>query len=121
MIKYQHNKTNGPNLVVSTTTSLKLLKIILKRKFKALNLGINDEDIDWLTDYFINEANELSGDIVLRAKKIGRYASELMGVVLSKLITKEEVEEEGSIGWYFLDDYASWLGKRRADCRHTCS
>jgi DNA segregation ATPase FtsK/SpoIIIE, S-DNA-T family len=112
VIKYQHNKTNGPNLVVSTTTSLKLLKIILKRKFKALNLGINDDDIDWLTDFFINEANELSGDIVLRAAKIGRFASELMGVVLSKLITKEEVEEEGSIGWYFLDDYASWLGKK---------
>ncbi|MEY8752900.1 FtsK/SpoIIIE domain-containing protein [Alkalicoccobacillus gibsonii] len=112
VIKYQHNKTNGPNLVVSTTTSLKLLKIILKRKFKSLNLGINDDDIEWLSDLFINEANELSGDIVLRAAKIGRYASELMGVVLSKLITKEEVEEEESIGWYFLDDYASWLGKK---------
>ncbi|WP_202077570.1 FtsK/SpoIIIE domain-containing protein [Caldalkalibacillus salinus] len=112
IIKYQHNKTNGPNLVVSTTTSLKLLKIILKRKFKSLNLGIKDDDIEWLTDLFINEANELSGDIVLRAAKIGRYASELMGVVLSKLISKEEFEEEESIGWYFLDDYASWLGKK---------
>lgn len=37
-----------------------------------------------------------------------------MGVVLSKLITKEEVEEEGSVGWYFLDDYASWLGKKKS-------
>ncbi|MFD1449538.1 FtsK/SpoIIIE domain-containing protein [Oceanobacillus sojae] len=112
VIKYQHNKTNGPNLVVSTTTSIKLLKIILKRKFKELNLGINDENIEWLTDLFINEANELSGDIVLRAAKIGRYASELMGVVLSKLIIMEEVGQEESIGWYFLDDYASWLGKK---------
>nr|WP_026682289.1 FtsK/SpoIIIE domain-containing protein [Priestia megaterium] len=112
VIKYQHNKTNGPNLVVSTTTSLKLLKIIIKRKFKSLNLGINDDDIEWLTDLFINEANELSGDIVLRAAKIGRYTSELMGVVLSKLITQEEVEKEESIGWYFLDDYANWLGKK---------
>lgn len=112
IIKYQHNRTNGPNLVVSTTTSLKLLRIILKRKFKALNLGITDDEIDKITDYFIDEANKLSGDIVLRAAKIGRYASELMGVVLSKLITKEEVHEDSSIGWYFLDDYASWLGKK---------
>ncbi len=112
IIKYQHNKTNGPNLVVSTTTSLKLLRIILKRKFKALNLGITDDEIERLADYFINEANELSGDIVLRAAKIGRYASELMGVVLSKLITKEETHEGSSVGWYFLDDYANWLGKK---------
>jgi DNA segregation ATPase FtsK/SpoIIIE, S-DNA-T family len=112
IIKYQHNKTNGANLVVSTTTSLKLLKIILKRKFKALNLSISGDDIDKLTDYFIEEANELSGDIVLRAAKIGRYASELIGVVLSKLIIKEEVDKDASIGWYFLDDYASWLGKK---------
>lgn len=112
VIKYQHNKTNGPNLVVSTTTSLKLLRIILKRKFKSLNLGITDDEIERLSDYFINEANELSGDIVLRAAKIGRNANELIGVVLSKLIAKEEVQEESSIGWYFLDDYASWLGKK---------
>ncbi|MEH7775384.1 FtsK/SpoIIIE domain-containing protein [Bacillus altitudinis] len=111
VIKYQHNKTNGPNLVVSTTTSLRLLKIILKRKLKSLNLGINEFDIEKLADYFIQEANELSGDIVLRAAKLGRYASELMGVVLSKLITKEEMHDLNNIGWYFLDDYASWLGK----------
>jgi len=112
VIKYQHNRTNGPNLVVSTTTSLKLLRIILMRKFKALNLGISDEEVEKLADYFIDEANELSGDIVLRAAKLGRYASELMGVVLSKLITREEVQDHSSIGWYFLDDYASWLGKK---------
>lgn len=112
VIKYQHNKTNGPNLVVSTTTSLKLLRIILKRKFKSLNLGISDDEIERLSDYFINEANELSGDIVLRAAKIGRNANELIGVVLSKLIAKEEVQEDSSIGWYFLDDYANWLGKK---------
>ncbi|MCY8817458.1 DNA translocase FtsK [Bacillus atrophaeus] len=111
VIKYQHNKTNGPNLVVSTTTSLRLLRIILKRKLKSLNLGIGDTDIETLADYFIQEANELSGDIVLRAAKLGRYASELMGVVLSKLITKEEMHDPNNIGWYFLDDYASWLGK----------
>ncbi|WP_449443095.1 FtsK/SpoIIIE domain-containing protein [Ureibacillus acetophenoni] len=112
VIKYQHNKTNGPNLVVSTTTSLKLLRIILKRKFKALNLGISDDEIERLSDYFINEANELSGDIVLRAAKIGRNANELIGVVLSKLIAKEEVQDDSNIGWYFLDDYANWLGKK---------
>lgn len=111
VIKYQHNKTNGPNLVVSTTTSLRLLRIILKRKLKSLNLGIVDTDIETLADYFIQEANELSGDIVLRAAKLGRYASELLGVVLSKLIIAEEMQDPTNIGWYFLDDYASWLGK----------
>ena len=35
-----------------------------------------------LTEKFINDANEISGDIVLRAAKSGRNARELMGVVL---------------------------------------
>jgi S-DNA-T family DNA segregation ATPase FtsK/SpoIIIE len=44
--------------------------------------------------------------------KRGRNASELMGVVLSKYLIKTELSGDRFFGWYFLDDYASWLGQK---------
>jgi S-DNA-T family DNA segregation ATPase FtsK/SpoIIIE len=49
----------------------------------------------------INEANGLSGDIVLRAAKCGRFASELMGVVLSKALIASEMGAKSHIGLVF--------------------
>lgn len=112
VIKYQHSQSNGPNLVVSTKSKLNLLQILVKRRLSNLNLGLSEEDLVKLANLFIDEANALSGDIVLRAAKRGKFASELLGVTLSKLLIKSEIGESESIGWFFLDDYASWLGKK---------
>jgi DNA segregation ATPase FtsK/SpoIIIE, S-DNA-T family len=112
VIKYQHSKSNGPNLVVSTKAKLNLLQILVKRRLGNLNLGLSEEKLVKLARVFIEEANDLSGDIVLRAAKRGKFASELLGVVLSKLIITSELGKSESIGWFFLDDYASWLGKK---------
>ncbi|MEW5552150.1 FtsK/SpoIIIE domain-containing protein [Peribacillus frigoritolerans] len=112
VIKYQHNQSNGPNLVVSTKSKLNLLQILVKRRLGNLNLGLAEEELVKLAETFIKEANALSGDIVLRAAKRGKFASELLGVVLSKLLITSEIGESQSVGWFFLDDYASWLGKK---------
>ncbi|SEP61936.1 DNA segregation ATPase FtsK/SpoIIIE, S-DNA-T family [Virgibacillus subterraneus] len=112
VIKYQHNQSNGPNLVVSTKSKLNLLQILVKRRLSNLNLGLTDEQLFELSEIFVEEANDLSGDIVLRAAKQGKFASELLGVVFSKLLIKSELGEPQSVGWFFLDDYASWLGKK---------
>ncbi|MCM3665841.1 FtsK/SpoIIIE domain-containing protein [Mesobacillus subterraneus] len=112
VIKYQHNQSIGPNLVVSTKSKLNLLQILVKRRLGNLNLGLADEELVKLAELFIKEANALSGDIVLRAAKRGKFASELLGVVLSKLLITSEIGESQSVGWFFLDDYASWLGKK---------
>lgn len=112
VIKYQHNQSNGPNLVVSTKSKLNMLQILVKRRLSNLNLGLSEEGLIELAKLFIDEANALSGDIVLRAAKRGKFASELLGVTLSKLLIKAEIGESESIGWFFLDDYASWLGKK---------
>ena len=61
---------------------------------------------------FCNDANQISGDIVLRAAKRGRNASELIGVVLSRFLIFHELSDNDYFGWYFLDDYAEWLGLR---------
>jgi S-DNA-T family DNA segregation ATPase FtsK/SpoIIIE len=112
VIKYQHSQSNGPNLVVSTKSKLNLLQILVKRRLSALNLGLEEPELVKLAEKFIDEANMLSGDIVLRAAKRGKFASELLGVVLSKALVKSELGKSESIGWFFLDDYATWLGKK---------
>jgi len=81
-------------------------------RVKDLNLELSDEDCRELTEKFINDANEISGDIVLRAAKRGRNASELLGVVLSRYMIRHELGVSRHFGWYFLDDYAEWLGQR---------
>jgi len=60
----------------------------------------------------IDDANSISGDLALRAAKRGRSAYELMGVVLSRFLIRNEFASDRYFGWYFLDDYAEWLGQR---------
>ena len=65
-----------------------------------------------MADRFISDANDVSGDIVLRAAQRGKSASELMGLVLSRYLVRHELGLDHYIGWYFLDDYADWLGQQ---------
>ena len=55
-----------------------------------LQLSISVSDLR-LADRFINDANDVSGDIVLRAAQRGTSASELIGLVLSQYIVRYEL------------------------------
>ncbi len=113
VIRYKQSETQGRNILISSTAPLGLLRSMVLQRVKDLNLNLAEEDYKKLTERLINDANEISGDLVLRAAKRGRNASELIGVVLSRyLIRKEFSEPERYFGWYFLDDYANWLGQR---------
>jgi DNA segregation ATPase FtsK/SpoIIIE, S-DNA-T family len=112
VIRYKQNTTQGRNVVISSTAPLSLLRSMVIGRLKDLNLGLGDADYRELTEQFINDANDISGDIVLRAAKRGRSASELIGVVLSRFLMRHELGAKRRFGWYFLDDYAEWLGQR---------
>ena len=112
VIRYKQGTRQGRNILVSSTAPLSLLRSMVLSRLKDLNLGLADEEYRELTQRFINEANEISGDIVLRAAKRGRNASELIGVVLSRYLIYRELGTNRRFGWYFLDDYAEWLGQR---------
>lgn len=112
VIRYKQDATQGRNILISSTASLSLLRSMVLGRVKDLNLELNDQQCRELTERFINDANEISGDIVLRAAKRGRNASELMGVVLSRYLIRHELGTNRRFGWYFLDDYAEWLGQR---------
>lgn len=112
VIRYKQGATQGRNILISSTASLSLLRSMVLGRVKDLNLELSDAECKALTEKFINDANEISGDIVLRAAKRGRNASELMGVVLSRYMIRHELGVTRRFGWYLLDDYAEWLGQR---------
>jgi len=112
VIRYKQASTQGRNILISSNASLSLLRSMVLGRVKDLNLELDDVQCRELTERFISDANEISGDIVLRAAKRGRNASELMGVVLSRFLIRHELGINQRFGWYFLDDYAGWLGQR---------
>jgi DNA segregation ATPase FtsK/SpoIIIE, S-DNA-T family len=112
VIRYKQCATQGRNILISSTAPLSLLRSMVFGRLKNLNLELDDSETQRLTERFINDANDISGDIVLRAAKRGRNASELIGVVLSRYLIRHEIGTERRFGWYFLDDYAEWLGQR---------
>lgn len=112
VIRYKQGATHGRNILISSKASLSLLRSMVLGRVKDLNLELEDHECRELTERFINDANEISGDIVLRAAKRGRNASELIGVVLSRYLIRHELGTQRRVGWYFLDDYAEWLGQR---------
>lgn len=112
VIRYKQATTQGRNILISSTASLVLLRSMVLSRIKNLNLELSDQDCYSLMEKFINDANEISGDIVLRAAKRGRNASELMGIVLSRYLMQFELGMNRYFGWYFLDDYADWLGQK---------
>ncbi len=112
VIRYKQASTQGRNLLVSSTAPLSLLRSMVLKRIKDLNIELTDSQCRELAERFINDANSISGDIVLRAAKRGRNASELMGVVLSRYMIRHELGPQLRYGWYFLDDYAEWLGQR---------
>lgn len=112
VIRYKQTSTQGRNVIISSKAPLSLLRSMVLGRLKALNLEAADINYEALSDRFIQDANDISGDIVLRAAKRGRNASELIGIVLSRYLIRNELGNDRLLGWYFLDDYAEWLGQR---------
>ena len=112
VIRYKQAETQGRNMLISSNCSTALLHRMVLKRLEVLTLGLDQADLNALAQRLINEANVVSGDLVLRAAKRGRNASELIGVVLSKYLIQREVGEGRYFGWYFLDDYADWLGQK---------
>ncbi len=115
VIRYKQSATQGRNLIISSTAPTGLLDSMLMSRLRALDIGLPEDELRDLATRFKHEAGEILGDIVPRAAKRGRSASELMGIVLSRFLIRHEIESASPgahFGWYFLDDYANWLGQR---------
>ncbi len=72
VIGYKQGVTQGRNILILSTAPRSLLRSLVLGRVKDLNLEMSDADCCELTEKFINDANEISGDIVLRAAKEAR-------------------------------------------------
>jgi len=105
VIKYRKARHINRNLVVSSKANTILLEKHLKNKFKELN--VKESAIDKSIEHIIKSANELSGDILLKAIGRGSFANEMLGLVLTKTIL-EGCSSKNNILIY-IDDYADWF------------
>lgn len=112
VIRYRRQRTHGRNMVVSSTSELRVLHVLVRRRLSELSLGLEAARLDKLAQKLIVDANAISGDIVLRAAKRGVSAGELIGLVLSRALIAEELATGSTVAWFLLDDYAQWLGQK---------
>lgn len=112
VIRFQQRRTTGRNLLISSNSSLSLLQVLVRRRLEELNLQYTSEELGDLVKKLIDDANLVSGDLVLRAAKRGVFSKELVGVVLSLALLRSEIGVQEPMGVYFLDDYAAWLGQK---------
>jgi S-DNA-T family DNA segregation ATPase FtsK/SpoIIIE len=112
VIRYQQQRHGERNVIISSKAPLNLLEVMVQRRLQSLNLDIPGDELRALTQRMVDDASSISGDIVLRAAKRGQFASELVGLVLSRFLLHDELGASSHCGWYFLDDYANWLGQK---------
>jgi len=113
VIRYIQSATQGRNLVISSQARETLLVNTLKEKLKVLLASdTTDEFIEVLWKRFIQDANKLSGGLVLKAARRANNTNELLGMVLSRYLVQSELGTSRPIAWCFLDDYSEWLGKK---------
>jgi len=114
IIRFQHAKYSGHNIVISSKAPLNLLDLMIIRRLRDVMAGIQitDQEFKDLAIRMREDSNEISGDIVLRAARRGKFVSELVGLVLSRFIIETEIGKDKAIGWFLLDDYAQWFGQK---------
>lgn len=110
VIRYKHAAGSNRSLIISSKASDTLLRATLCSRLRGLDGNYDADTAGALAGRLINDANSVSGDIVLRAARRGTSAGELIGVVLSKYLVDRELGDRAR-AWLFLDDYASWLGQ----------
>lgn len=116
VVRYRRGSTNGRNMIVSSTSELRLLGVLVRRRLDELNLSLGADEIQAAAEKAKRDALSVSGDIVLRAAKRGVSAGEMLGLVLSRCLLAEEFKAAADSGqvltaYFLLDDYASWLSQ----------
>jgi len=105
VIKYRKARHINRNLVVSSKANTILLESHLRKKFRSFN--IDENIIDDAVHNIIKSANELSGDILLKAIGKGHFANEMLGLVLTKTLLHSCSDYDNIL--IYIDDYADWF------------
>jgi S-DNA-T family DNA segregation ATPase FtsK/SpoIIIE len=121
VVRYRRASTNGRNTIVSSTSELRLLGVLARRRLGELALPMSGAEISDLAERMKKDALSVSGDIVLRAAKRGVSAGEMIGLVMSRHLLEEEFKVISGSGtrpafsvFFLLDDYADWLSQKES-------
>lgn len=119
VVRYRRASTNGRNMIVSSTSELRLLGVLIRRRLGELSLSLGGDELNAVAVRMKKDALSVSGDIVLRAAKRGVSAGEMLGLVLSRHLVSEEFAAQAAAGrsfsvFFLLDDYADWLAQRES-------
>jgi len=116
VVRYRRGSTNGRNMIVSSTSELRLLSVLIRRRLEDLALPLDTDELRRVAEKAKRDALTISGDIVLRAARRGVSAGEMIGLVLSRYLLASEFrtatnEERALTAYFLLDDYATWLSQ----------
>lgn len=120
IVRYRRASTNGRNMIVSSTSELRLLTVLTRRRLTELGLAMLPDQFDDLAARIKKDALSVSGDIVLRAAKRGVSAGEMLGLVMSRYLIHSEFKALSSSApqaftvFFLLDDYAGWLAQKES-------
>lgn len=121
VVRYRRASTNGRNMIVSSTSELRLLGVLARRRLGELGLPFNNDEMVELAERVKKDALSVSGDIVLRAAKRGVSAGEMIGLVMSRYLLEQEFKLISGSGarpmfsvFFLLDDYADWLAQKES-------
>lgn len=121
IVRYRRASTNGRNMIVSSTSELRLLGVLVRRRLAELALPWDEGKLSDVVARARADALSISGDIVMRAGKRGVSAGEMLGLVLSRFIVESELRNLSGDGarqcfcaFFLLDDYAGWLAQKES-------
>lgn len=119
VVRYRRASTNGRNMIVSSTSELRLLGVLARRRMGELGLPFNADEMADLSERVKKDALSISGDIVLRAAKRGISAGEMIGLVMSRYLLEQEFKalsgkRQAFNVFFLLDDYADWLAQKES-------
>lgn len=121
VVRYRRASTNGRNMIVSSTSELRLLTVLARRRLAELGLAMPPEKFGELAERIKKDALSVSGDIVLRAAKRGVSTGEMLGLVMSRYLIESEFKalsgggaRQAFTAFFLLDDYANWLAQKES-------
>ena len=120
VVRYRRASTNGRNMIVSSTSELRLLGVLARRRLGELGLALDAAALDEVAKRVKKDALSISGDIVLRAAKRGVSAGEMLGLVMSRYLIESEFKticapaSQSFSVFFLLDDYADWLAQKES-------
>ena len=112
-IKRRHNLT-----VSSSRRVQDIVESRLSVNLETLLPGTPEEFRRQVARRLVEEAKQVSGDIVLRAAGPGAFLNELIGLVVAKHQTERRYLERhpGALtAWIYLDDFAHWFNGKLPD------